>query len=417
MDDSRVDTPSHKDGKWAVSDLTDETDAPENVLTSILDSRLLIRDDIVVSATGAQGDAGYQMIKSFEVTNFRSFRSLRLKGLPTINVLVGKSASGKTSLLEAIRMALGGTPNVAWTLNALRGVPVAIIMNPTRDQFESMFSPFFPDFDLTKAISFKVVDSSDREASVQIYFDDERPVTPVPQNIPNRPVLTNTIIPLAFKRRSFAGEESTLDATIHLQQGGQLFLQQGTELGTVSEFFSSTWQSNSQQVATWFSNLRIAKNADDIVKIIHKQFPEITDLSPEVPNGVPSLYATVKHHPRSMPISLISSGINKFVSLLIAIRTYRGGVILIDEIENGIYYQMFPAFWEALHRFAMQNNTQLFVSTHSWECLKAASSIIDRHSKDFSLIQVSQERGVSTALMVTGARAAAAIEADIEVRK
>jgi len=360
------------------------------------------------------------MLKSFEVENFRAFHHLKLDNLSIVNILVGRSASGKTALLEAIRMALGATPTVAWQLNLVRGMVIGIPMNPPREQFEAVWNSYFFDFDNSKTISFKLVDSDAREASLKIYFDKDRPVTPMSLNLPNVtnfPILTSTIIPLAFERTSFTGETSILDATVSQQQHGQIFLQQGPEIGTVSEFFPSTWQSNSQQVAAWFSQLRISNRADDIVKIIHGQFPDVMDISSEMPHNFGSLYATVKHHSKKIPISLISSGINKFVSLLIAIRTYRNGVILIDEIENGIYYKMYPAFWEALHRFAAENETQLFLSTHSWECLKAASAVIDKHSKDFSLIQITQDKGVSNALVTAGENAAAAIEADIEVRK
>jgi hypothetical protein len=278
----------------------------------------------------------------------------------------------------------------------------------------------FFDFDITQEISFKVIDSEKREASLKVFFDKDQPVTPGISSPaqPHFPTLVNTIIPLAFQRTSFTGEESKLHATIATQAQGQLFLQQGPELGTVSEFFPATWQSNAQQVATWFSNLRIAKRSKDIVSVIHKQFPEIKDISSEVPQpGLGSLYATVAHRSRSLPVSLVSSGINKFISLLIAIRTYRNGVILIDEVENGVYFQMFPALWESLHKFAVQNKTQLFLSTHSWECLEAAAHVVDKHKKDLALIQVVQQKGVSIARVAKGDKAAGAIEADIEVRK
>jgi predicted ATP-dependent endonuclease of OLD family len=359
------------------------------------------------------------MIKSFDVRNFRGFRDLRLSDLTAVNIVVGKSASGKTALLEAIRLGLGATPQVAWNLNAWRGILVGIPFNPAREIFESAWSSYFFDFDITQEISFKITDSEKREASLKVFFDKDQPITPgVSSPVqPHFPTLTNTIIPLAFQRVSFTGEESKLHGTIATIQG-QLFLQQGPELGTVSEFFPSTWQSNAQQVATWFSNLRIRKKSRDIVAIIRKQFPEIKDISSETPQpGLASLYATVAHHAQSMPISLVSSGINKFISLLIAIRTYRNGVVLIDEIENGVYFKMFPALWEALHKFAVQNKTQLFLSTHSWECLEAASAVVDKHKNDFALIQVVQEKGISIARVTSGDKAAGAIEAHIEVRK
>jgi predicted ATPase len=362
-------------------------------------------------------DLGYRMIESFEIENFRSFRQLKLTGLPRINILVGQSAAGKTSLLEAIRLALGATPAVAWNLTAQRGALVGVTLNPTRDQFEAAWKPYFPEFDITKTIKFLVTSSDLQRASLKMYFDNERPVTPISPLMPGIPGLTNTIMPLAFERLTFSGEKSVLDATIHQQQHGQLFLQQGVELGIVSEFFPSTWLSNSQQAAQWLSQLRISNRGNDLVNIIGKQFPDITDLSSEIPYGMGAIYATVKHHAERMPISLISSGLNKFVSLLIAIRTYRNGVILIDEIENGIYYKMFSAFWEALHQFSVDNNTQLFISTHSLECLKGVSYLMKRHPEHFSIIQLIQEKGVSVAYTASGDKASAAIEQDIEVRR
>jgi len=367
-----------------------------------------------------QSERGYRMIESFQVENFRSFRDLELKGLPIVNMIVGQSAAGKTALLEAIRMGLGATPTVAWQLSATRGIAVPMPINPTREQFDAAWKPYFRDFDITRTIKFNTSDSEGRAARLEMYFDQESPVTPILPNIapaPNTPTLTNTIIPLAFKRKSFTSEENTLYATVHQQAMGQLHLQQGPELGTVSEFFPSTWQSNAQQVAGWFSQLRISNRSEDILDIISKQFPQIIELSSENPYGFSSVYAKVKHKSEMMPIALISSGINKFVSLLIAIRTYRGGVVLIDEIENGIYYKMFPALWEALHQFANDNKTQLFISSHSWECLKGATGVIDGHESDFSLIQVVNEDGFSKAYKASGKNAAAAIESGIEIRK
>ena len=360
------------------------------------------------------------MIDSFEVKNFRSFRALKLHRLPAVNILVGKSASGKTALLEGLRMALGATPTVAWTLNGTRGIATPVVPNPTREQFEAAWRSYFLDFDASKTIEFKLLDSEGRHASLSMYFDKDRPVTPLPnvaiQN-PGMPIFTNTIIPLAFTRTSFAGEKSTLDATVHQQHYGQIHLQQGPELGTVSEFFPSTWQSNAQQVANWFSQLKITNRTDDIAETICKQFPEILELSSESPYGAASIYARLRHHSEMMPVGLVSSGINKFLSLLIAIRTYRGGVVLIDEIENGIYYQMFPALWETLHKFAKDNKTQLFLSSHSWECLRGAATVIEKHPDDFSLIQVSHDKGESGASVAAGKNVAAAIESGIEIRK
>lgn len=276
--------------------------------------------------------------------------------------------------------------------------------------------PLFFDFDITQKIEFHVTDSNSNSASVLIYFDKEKPVTPIVPGVPGMPMLTSTIIPVAFDRMYFSGEHNLLYGTVNPSQHGQIQLDQGPEIGTVTEFFPSTWQANLQQAAVWLSQLRISGRASDIIDVVAKQFNEITDLSPEVPYNVPTIYASMKYRARKMPVSLVSSGINKFISLIIAIKTQRSGVLLIDEIENGMYYKGFQAFWEALHRFSIDNNAQLFVSTHSWECLKAAAEVNEKFPDDFSLVQLSQEGGISTARNVKGEDAANAIEHGIEVR-
>ena len=48
------------------------------------------------------------MIESLRIENFRCFKALELHGLKRINAIVGDNATGKTVLLEAIKIGLGG---------------------------------------------------------------------------------------------------------------------------------------------------------------------------------------------------------------------------------------------------------------------------------------------------------------------
>jgi hypothetical protein len=358
------------------------------------------------------------MISSFEAKNFRAFREASLTGLKTINILVGRSASGKTALLEGMRLALAGTPQVAWQMNAMRGVPVVYALNPSKIQFETMWDTLFYDFRVSIPIELGAIDSFGKKATVKIYFDQEHPVTPIiPDQFGYPAGAPNTIIPIVFERLSFSGETSTLVGSIHTQQQGQLYLQQGPELGVSADFYPAAWQTNAQQIATWYSQLSVGQHVADIMKVVKSHFTEILDIATEAPFGPASLYATIEHKSKKLPLALLSSGINKFVAILLAIRTYKDGVIIIDEIENGIWYKMFPTFWQAIHGFASENNTQVFASTHSLECLKALAPVIDEHPGDFTLIQLAQERGQGVARLASGKDAAAAIESDIELRR
>lgn len=362
------------------------------------------------------------MIKAIDISKFRGIKQLKLDGLRMFNIIVGPSAAGKTALLEALRLVLGATPQAAFNL-ALRGMPNFFVPTLSREQFESWWNPLFFDFNVRSPIKFNVIDSADRVARLEIFFDESKAVIATQATLPlsgnppsssaGQPSVPPAVAPLAFKRTAFSGQESTLHASV---VNGQVQFEQGSELGLSVDFLSPTWQTNPQQIAMMFSKLSISNKTKGVVAALTEQFPEITGLSVQSPNGYPVLYASLRHVAQKMPLAMVSSGIYKFVYLLLAIENASGGVLLIDEIENGIYYQTMPALWKALHTSAKQPSAQLFLTTHSWECLKSAAPLIEEFPGDFSLIQMYQEDGKSIAKVVPGEHAGAAIEAGIEVR-
>ncbi|MBF0565777.1 MAG: AAA family ATPase [Nitrospirae bacterium] len=354
------------------------------------------------------------MIESIEINGYKCFEELKLSGLRPVNVLVGRNAAGKTALLEAIRLALGATPTIAFNLLAGRGGYFPLQTLQTPEQFAVIWIPMFFDFDMKRQINFKITDTSTQTASLKLFFDTQKAITLSGIDSQDKSVssLVTLITPLAFERVSGNGKSDVLYASVN--QHGIVF-DQGLELITSSVFFPSNWQSDAQ-VAGQFSQLSIAKETVDIIEIVRSQFPEIDELSIEAPMGRPNIYATTKHNSYKLPVSSISSGILKFISIMTVINSNKNGVVLIDEIENGIYYKIFPALWETLHSLALKCNTQIFLSTHSWEFLSASTPLLNEFKDDFSLIQLSQEEGTASAAVGRGEDAAAAIESGIEVR-
>ena len=355
------------------------------------------------------------MLKSIEIDGFRGFNSLQIKDLRRVNLIVGPSASGKTAFLEAVRLAVGATPGVLWSLNSYRGLLVGVPTPLSREQFESAWSSYFYNFDLTRPIQFNMTDESGRRASVRIYFDAKAAVTPTPQQGFHGTSAPSTIAPLAFERRSFAGEESRVRATVS-PQNGQMQLESAPELGIALELFASAGQ-HPGQVAGWFSLASTQNREREIVAAVVDAFPLVTDLSVQAIPGQPvMLYASLKNSPRKLPISLVSSGITKFISVITAVRQFQNGIVLIDEIENGTYYQKFEQLFSVLNSSSEAAQAQIFLTTHSLEFLKAASNVIEEKPEDFSLIQIVQGPRGTEAVVVPGVNAAAAIENNIEVR-
>lgn len=130
------------------------------------------------------------------------------------------------------------------------------------------------------------------------------------------------------------------------------------------------------------------------------------------------MYASMagNSQPRKIPLTLVSGGINKFVSLLLAIASNPGGVIYVDEIENGFYYDRLPTIWSALFSLARKYNVQIFASTHSSECLKAILPLIKQEEEEFRLLRASRDDNQCKVTVYRGKDLRNAIQQEFELR-
>jgi hypothetical protein len=354
----------------------------------------------------------YRMIDSLRIKNFRGFRDLSLSGLRSINILVGKNASGKTALLEGIRVGLAANPQVLWQVNQSRLAPLPFPAGPTREIFENFWSSDFFNLDVSQTISFEFHDSSNNTAKLNIFFDTGKAVTSIPDQPSASP---SNIAPLVFERVDFSGRESRLMATVQTQ--GNFQMDSGPELGMASEFHVSYTPVNGQQNASFFSQLSVTNREKEIVEAMREEFsPLIEDLAVLSPQNYPGLYAVVPGLKAKVPISLLSSGINKLFAILAAMIVRGGGVILIDEIDNGFYHDRLESIWRILLRLSLKYNTQIFASTHSKECLRAVSNVIEGHEENFTLLRAEHNEGGSEIVRIEGRFFESAIKNDFEVR-
>ena len=75
-------------------------------------------------------------------------------------------------------------------------------------------------------------------------------------------------------------------------------------------------------------------------------------------------------------------GMSRILSLALAIATVPGGIVLVDEIENGIHHSVMEKVWRAIGAFARNYDVQLFATTHSYECIGAAYRAFESDEED-----------------------------------
>jgi AAA15 family ATPase/GTPase len=142
----------------------------------------------------------------------------------------------------------------------------------------------------------------------------------------------------------------------------------------------------------------------------------VTDLSVEIVAGAAGLYASIAGLDEKIAVGSLSAGLTKYLAILFGIAAYPKGVIIIDEIENGFFYKKYSDVWQGITALAAEHETQLFVSTHSIECLQAALPVVSANPSEFALLRTERKEHECTVKYFSGKDLQAGLEQQIEFR-
>jgi AAA domain, putative AbiEii toxin, Type IV TA system/AAA ATPase domain len=354
------------------------------------------------------------MIDGINIQNFRCFASLQLSGLQRINVIVGRNSSGKTALLEAIFLSgAPGAPSIIFQLRALRhlGTQVQIAGDPVG--YRALWEDLFHWFNQEKTISIEVLGTNGDSRSWRAsYSDIASQVLP----LGNQPINPTFLPQITFEwQRS---DQSPVTTRPLITSAGLVVEGMVTASVFPTLLFAPHSPDSPEEHARRFSELSKAGEIGPILKGLRTEFPFVKSLSLEYYSHTPAVYAdvSVNGDNRKMPVGLLSDGVNKLMGILLGIATSKGGTVLIDQIEDGLYYDRLESIWKLIYEFAAEAQCQIFATTHSMECLKAMLPAMKRHKGNFQLLRAERENGESIVTPVKGKFLESALEQNFEVR-
>jgi energy-coupling factor transporter ATP-binding protein EcfA2 len=348
----------------------------------------------------------YLMITRIEIKNFRCFDSQALTGLKRFNLIVGESGSGKTALLETLFLISSGGPESFFRLRKWRGFGDSgkVSLNGTKDSYEGLFRYIF--HDQGEPASIQSTDARFGRRSLNIFFEEKKTLN-VSFEAPEHSVM---IKPIHF--RYDVGNKHT-EVVLEIKDGA-LHATGGTDIYPMH--YISSKNISSAFDAQLFSQISREARADELVRTIKEVYPEVEGLSLEIDGGETLIHAKMKGLKFKIPVNELSGGLNKFLSIAVAIASNREGVVCVDEIENGFYFKNNSQVISGLIALCNHYQVQLFASTHSWEFLQAFAPALKGIEDDFCLIKSSYENGTSSMRVIGGGQTISAINQDIEIR-
>jgi hypothetical protein len=165
-----------------------------------------------------------------------------------------------------------------------------------------------------------------------------------------------------------------------------------------------------------FGKLEILGQQDALLKALQVIEAQLRRLAVVVAGGVPMIHGDIGLG-RLVPLPVMGEGMARLASLVLAIGNAPNGVVLVDEIENGLHHSILPKVWRAIGEVARQFNTQVFATTHSLECIVAAHRAFSESERyDFRLHRLERVHETIHAVTYDPETLEAAIETGLEVR-
>ena len=118
-----------------------------------------------------------------------------------------------------------------------------------------------------------------------------------------------------------------------------------------------------------------------------------------------------------VPLKSLGDGATRLFGIALALANSKDGFLVLDEVENGIHYSAQRNFWNMVLRTAHDNRTQVFATTHSWDCVKgfalAASAV---NEVEGTLIRLERDGNQTRVIEYSEDDLEVAAEQNIEVR-
>lgn len=326
------------------------------------------------------------MFTSFVIKNFRGFSSLTFSPLERVNLITGVNNVGKTALLEALFLHVGANnPELSLRVSAIRGIERFPI------QAEGLWGWLFFDKHVTQAIELISVDHNDLKRTLTIRLTEpETPqvIAPVNGGTATRQAsgsltTASALDELSLEYIDSSGKRSQVRASITPE--GDLKAQRTQMAPIPPGVYLSTRARLPREDAERFSNLERTGRHENILPTLRLLEPRLKRLAVLVTGGAPMVHGDIGIG-ELIPLPLMGEGTVRLFSLLLAIANAPGGIVLVDEIENGLHHSVMTGVFAALAQAARELDVQVFATTHSWECVRAAhQAFSESNTYDFRL--------------------------------
>lgn len=368
------------------------------------------------------------MLDSLRIEGFKLFRELELPVLRRLNLILGNNNSGKSCLLEAIRLyASGGGTLVIrdlidsrdsdWEARGSR-LEEADVESPIRFLFHDFHSQNLA----RPLIRIGPIGGTKRlEMSTGLYQkieadDGSVRLNPIADtdDAPGEDVEEMLLVGVGQKRRR------PLGVKIFWNRGASI-LRQFPEEPTESVEVLGTCGLPKYEVEFLFDKVSLTPHEDQVLsclRLIDSRIEGIALLgSSQMPGGSERTpVVRVAGSKERYPLRSMGDGLTRLFHIALCMVNAENGVVLIDEFENGLYWEVQDRLWPMIFEMAERFNVQVFATTHSSDCVRSFTSAWQAAPNAASVYRLERTQSSARATQLPMVNVSDALASEVEVR-
>lgn len=318
------------------------------------------------------------MVQSISIENFRCFHATNIKGFSRVNLIGGKNNAGKTALLEALLLVNVPTNGVIKFLQTLRGEDEETLAKLPEKAWENLFYNHNTEskilLSVVNEVSHNVEINCDEDIDDFVrYFDkkDEKDTKLLSFRNSIAQHHKKSVLHLKSYKDSNKFSSTTIVASSMGLVGNT---GEGVPDADKVDFITSKYQIRDKDLASDFDAAFENDKYEYIKKALQIIDNSITDARTSSV-GEPVI-KIIRQGNKPMSLSSFGDAIYKAASIVLkALNAPKGGILLIDEIENGLHYTVQEEFWRLLFELAKELDLQIFATSHSLEMIHAFNKV------------------------------------------
>lgn len=343
------------------------------------------------------------MLTQIHIENFKGFKNTTIKPLRKVNLIVGGQNVGKTSVLEAVYL---GAANVG----SFQTVAALFRVAEGRDNqryVDSVLGKQSRSIELSAKGGIVLRTGYNAVSSATDSF-----------------ALQGLSVGNVNEGRSIRGPGVVSDHIWSLNalngRSDDLFtpMQALEKISFLDPLAVSIHLPNQVGQVQMFDQAVLGRKKRVLLEMLRRIEPRLEDLHSLSPDSEQRIYVELTGEEEALPLPQLGHGFNRLVYLYCSLLVTNAKLALMDEVENGIHYSALPILFRGIQDVAAKHGVQTLMTTHSWDCIRAAyQTFADANAlSDFQLIRLERDQDNVRAVVINDEALDTVMEAGYEVR-